>query len=95
MAVVVRHPYSPKIHESSCGTQIDGQPCGLKSYAAIHAPDEGEYRRRVREEKKAAAPKVWKAPRVPSSSKCKNCGYDLRGMYGSDRQAHKDGWCND
>lgn len=33
--------------------------------------------------------------RVPSSSKCRNCGFDLRGMYGSDRQAHKDGYCRD
>lgn len=24
---------------------------------------------------------------------CRNCGFDIRGLYGSDRQAHRDGWC--
>lgn len=84
---VIRHGYSPKAHASTCGV------CGGKSYDAIHAPDEQEFRRRRAEERKAEAP--YRPPRVPSSSKCKTCGYDLRGMYGSDRQAHKDGWCYD
>jgi len=26
-------------------------------------------------------------------TKCRNCGYDIKGLYGSDRKAHTDGWC--
>jgi hypothetical protein len=26
-------------------------------------------------------------------TKCKNCGYDIKGLTGSDRKAHTDGWC--
>lgn len=91
MAVVVRHGYSPKIHADRCGI------CGGGSYDPVHAPDEAEYHRRVNEARKAErdAARPWRPSPVPSSSKCKNCGYDLRGMYGSDRQAHKDGWCRD
>jgi hypothetical protein len=31
--------------------------------------------------------------KVPSGSKCKHCGWDLRGIYGQDRVGHKEGWC--
>ena len=26
-------------------------------------------------------------------TRCKYCGYDIKGMYGSDRSAHREGWC--
>jgi hypothetical protein len=40
--------------------------------------------------KKVATPPVYKY----RPTKCKNCGYDIKGLYGSDRAAHRDGWCN-
>jgi rubredoxin len=91
MTEMLRHAYSPKAHADRCGV------CGGKSYDAVHAPTEQEYRRRKTEAARHERQQVqaWRPAPVPSSSKCKNCGYDLRGMYGSDRQAHKDGWCRD
>lgn len=34
---------------------------------------------------------VSTAVRTPRG--CRNCGEDIRGLYGSDRAAHREGWC--